>query len=578
MTLHLERNGRWEDIQAVQGDSLYAALTRAGVPLDAPCGGRCFCGKCRVRIEEAGEPLPGERDFLTEAQIGEGYRLACAVPALEGMRVWLAQEAAAQIQTEGGIAAAGCDPAVTVREAKLSAATIEDPRDDFSRLEQSIGPLSAPSCAVLGELKRPFMALYDGGTLLAGRDDCAAYGIAVDIGTTTVVGYLMDLSTGEQLGAASELNAQRAYGADVISRCDAAATDGGLHALSSAIRGQIAGIAARLCEESGISTQDIYHIALVGNTVMMHLLLGAPVGGIAVSPFAPTVARGFDLPADSLSLGCPRAVATLMPCIAGYVGADTVGAALACALDADGPPRLLVDIGTNGEMALASDGQLLCCSTAAGPAFEGAHIACGMGGVRGAVAKVWPADGLLGIETIGGAAPQGICGSGLVDAVAALLGLGAVEDTGRFDEEKLGALSFPVDDKPAVRIAGGVYLTQKDLREVQLAKAAIAAGIEILLKEAGLRAEDIAETYLAGGFGSHIDPDSACRIGLLPRALRANLRAAGNAAGAGARMAVLNKSIRARAATLRERMRYIELSLRADFQDLYVDNMMFPEA
>ena len=575
MVITLHRNGQTEALEASEGANLYRALREAGVGIDAPCGGRCFCGKCAVRVEGGGDVLAGERDFLTPAQIASGWRLACAVTVSEDMQVYLAGASDASIQIEGIEGDGTFDPAVTVCELELRRATLEDASGEFERARECTGAFEAASIDTLATLRKPFAALYDGKRILTGSDSKEAYGVAFDIGTTTVVGYLMDLSTGVQMGVESSMNAQRAYGADVISRCTAAATKEGLSGLTAAIRGQLRDMTAALCSGSGVDAGQVYHIAIAGNTVMLHLLAGVPVDGIAVSPFAPVFTQGFDFPSGPFGLGCPNAVATLLPCIAGYVGADIVAAAMACGMDLEGPPRLLLDIGTNGEMLLAADGKLLCCSTAAGPAFEGAHIACGVGGVRGAISKVSLRDGSIATETVGGGTPVGICGSGLVDAVAALLDAYAVDETGRLDEEYLPDRHFELDGKGAFRLTDEVYLTQKDLREVQLAKSAIAAGVEILLREAGLKAEDVAEVYLAGGFGSHIDPISACRIGLMPKALLGAVRAVGNAAGAGARIALLNKNARERAEAIRRNTRAVELSLRPDFQDLYVDNMLF---
>ncbi len=570
--------------------TLYKALLDASVPIAAPCGGRCFCGKCRVRVTGAPAPTPPETAMLKADEIARGVRLACAVEAADGLEVWMeAGEDAAAIMTAGDTAAFTVGPSIQVHALAMPAPSLQDARDDFTRLQEAIGsPLRAPLALVaqLPVLLRDTGFALDAAVMHGPEGVSLAFvtprggpvlGAAVDIGTTTLAAYLFDMRDGRMLGVESALNPQRAFGADVITRSDYAGQGDGLSQLAASVRGGLSDMLKALCKRAGASVCDIAHIVLAGNTVMMHLAAGLPPMGIAVSPFVPARVSGFEVSGAELQLPCTNARVTFMPSVAGYVGADTVAGVLASGMDQPGGNALLIDIGTNGEMVLRAGDRLLCCSTAAGPAFEGAHIRCGSGGVAGAISRVKLGD-RPACEVIGGGDAQSICGSGLVDAVAEMLRVGLMDEMGRIDAACAGPLTdliTTVDAKPALTLCGGVFLCQRDIREVQLAKGAIAAGIEVLLSEAGLAAEDLSVIYLAGGFGNYIDISSACAIGLLPAKCAPRVKPIGNAAGAGARMALLSQEVLARCEEVRRRMTYLELSARPDFQDLFVEKMMF---
>ena len=595
--LRIHHRGDVLTCQPLPGETLWKALQRVGIAINAPCGGRAFCGKCKVRVAFAGqapELLPAERDRLSGREIEGGVRLACVVK-LDGLGdadVWVEQEQAA-ILTGGSIARLDRPAAYRVRVTPPTP-SLEDPRDDLTRLEAAVGTALQPTVVALSALPEAMRRGGDvGATLFAHNGytllldvgaEGPAYGVAVDIGTTTLAAFLMNLETGEQLDVLSQLNPQGVFGADVIARCDAAATAEGLAAMRDAVRKAISGIIASFIERNGIAARDIAHVTLVGNTVMMHLLAGISPAAIAVIPFVPAFAAGITLPAETLDLPLPCAMASLLPSVAGYVGADTVAAGLSSfeeASDASLPTEMLIDIGTNGEMALRVGDKLFCCSTAAGPAFEGAHIKHGMGGVAGAISRVRFEDGVLRCETVANQPARGICGSGLLDAVAVLLAMGVLDETGAMDEDEAPeGVSMPeIDGKPALLLAEGedgpIVLTARDVREVQLAKAAIAAGIESLAEQAGIAIGDIQKVMLAGGFGSYLDIDSACAIGLLPAQLRAVTHSVGNAAGSGARVALLSREALDKAEDIRARMHYIELSALPAFQDRYIEQMMF---
>ena len=382
-----------------------------------------------------------------------------------------------------------------------------------------------------------------------GSDD---YVLACDIGTTTVVAYLLDGHTGALLARSSVMNPQSQFGADVISRIQHA-LQGGAEELSSAIRETLRQLCKDAATRAGIDPNSITRAAIVGNTAMHHLLLGIDPNPLVTPPYMPGVR-------EALQLGCAR----ILPNIAGFVGGDTVGCMTATRFDQMQELTLLIDIGTNGEMVLGDRHRRVACSTAAGPAFEGARISCGMRGAPGAVDHVTAKDGQLRYTVIGGGDPEGLCGSGLLDLVAVLLDLGIIDESGRMEEK-----TFPLCDK--------VTLTQKDVREVQLAKAAIRAGIELLCAHLGKKPEDIRHVLLAGAFGSYMNPASACRIGMIPPVLLERIQPIGNAAGEGAKLCALSAKEYAYSQSLAEHTEFLELASMAEFQDCYVDALEFEE-
>ena len=437
-----------------------------------------------------------------------------------------------------------------------------------------------PACRTPAENCRVILEENSGGAICT--DSAAAaksvegregLGAAVDIGTTTVAVKLFDLKDGRELGVKSAWNAQAPYGADVISRCQYIMEhEDGLARLSGLIREQVFPMADELRREKKV---DEFFIA--GNTVMEHIFMGLSPVSIATAPFKPLSLfdSGEVFAEKDAALSCA-------PCVAGYVGGDITAGLLASGLDEKEECSLFLDVGTNGEMALGSaDGGFLCCATAAGPAFEGAVISQGMSACDGAISRVELADGKVAVSVLGGGKATGVCGSGLVDALAVMLELGAVDETGRLlppDEAPEEALPYLEEDEDGgvrFRLAGDVYITDADVRQLQLAKAAIAAGICTLLDEAGLEEDDLACLYLAGGFGNYIRRESAAAIGLLPPSMVERIVGVGNSAGRGAAAALLSAQARDILDGLPGRCRYIELSGHRAFNDYYIDCMMF---
>ena len=386
---------------------------------------------------------------------------------------------------------------------------------------------------------------------------------AIDLGSTSIVLYLHDAFTGEQLGVQSTLNPQRQYGGDVVQRANTA-MDQGVEVLSSCVRIAINALIIELSKKVGRTSQDVVRLVMVGNACMHHLFLEYPTNTLVLAPYMPVTKDPVTVKASDVGFEVhPEAELHWLSLIGGFVGADTVGCILAADMDKLDKLTLMVDIGTNGEMVLGNKNFMTATSTAAGPAFEGAKITCGMRGGDGAIDHTWIENGKIAYHVIGGGEPIGICGSGLLDAVANLLELEEIDPSGRMEE------TYYFTDK--------VFINQKDVRELQLAKAAIAAGIVLLCRYEGHEIGDIEQLLLAGAFGNYLDPHSACAIGLLPKELEDRIIPVGNAAGAGAQIAVLNRGEEQRAAEMAKKVKFVELANDPDFQDTYVDEMFFGE-
>lgn len=409
-------------------------------------------------------------------------------------------------------------------------------------------------------------------------------GLAVDIGTTTLAAFLYDLSTGKLLAVESGRNAQRAYGADVISRIVHSDKTGGLDALCMAVRGQISSFIDSLCAETGHSRAEITGVSIAGNTVMEHIFDNLSPAGIGVAPFTALSLFGDSRPAagvlDGLADGCE---VYLCPALAGYVGGDITAGLLGSGAADCGKLTLFLDVGTNGEMALGDKNGYICCAAAAGPAFEGAEIECGMDGSAGAIDSVHYVNQNIETHVIGGVPAAGLCGSGLIDAIAAMIECGAVSCSGRMTppdeapEHVAGRLRYAQDGSLRFYLTDSVYVSARDVRSVQLAKAAIRAGIETLLSLCGKKSEDVENVFIAGGFGAYLDLHSACGIGLLPGEFESRARHVGNAAGAGAALALESEN-RLRLEEFSAGCSYHELSGSPVFNDFYIDAMPFEEA
>jgi uncharacterized 2Fe-2S/4Fe-4S cluster protein (DUF4445 family) len=556
----------------------------------------------------AGGPTGQDVEFFSAEELADGWRLACqtaicadtvvSIPASSRFADRHQILAEAQAQTADDVL-----PAIRKQYVQLTPASLEDDAPDLIRLQEAIGHVQA-DLETMQTLSRSLRECNWCGTAVLsdhrlmdfepGDTTGQCYGAAFDIGTTTLVGSLLDLNTGDEIAIASAINPQTSFGDDVLSRIlYSQSSPSSAAELRKTIIQAVDDLISQLCTQASIDRQQIYELALTGNTTMQHLLCGMDVKQLGEVPFTPTHGRGLIIPASDLGLSVHRqADAYVFPLIGGFVGGDTVSCIIAAKLSQASGPTLMVDIGTNGEIVLAHDGELWAASTAAGPAFEGARISCGMRATHGAIEKVVIGDDVE-INVIGNAGASGLCGSGLIDLAAELLNAGIISPMGNLlTGDDLPAdlpialkkrIKIGADDQPEFLIARGsqgqrITLTQRDIRELQLGTGAIRAGVNILLKRAGLAASDLDAVLIAGGFGSFIRRSKAQRIGLLPEDIPHNrIKYIGNAALNGARWALLSTRIRAEAESAARQAKHIELSQDFEFQSEFAQAMIFPD-
>ncbi|HZJ83079.1 MAG TPA: ASKHA domain-containing protein [Clostridia bacterium] len=602
--------GETRTIKGDIGSTLMDIFHDNNIYIEAPCGGKGICGKCKVKIidGDVSDITSVESKFLSHSEKKEGYRLACMTKVLGDIEVSIKNHLeGAQILSTGVEYIVDISPHLSKKFLQLDQPTVDNQKDDLARLGHAIGmPNPEIDIALVRQISRILRDSNFDVTLVHDQDRILnvekgdttehSYGIAIDIGTTTVVCYLMNLNTGKQVDIISGLNVQKTYGGDVISRIQyTMERSDGLSRLRKGIVDQISELMEQLVHKNNISIDYVYDVVIAGNTIMGHLLLGLPCENIAASPFIPVCTEAMIYSAHELGIkagmGCR---VFILPHISGYVGSDVVAGILSTGMDSSEDLSLIIDIGTNGEIALGDKDGLVCCSTAAGPAFEGANIRHGMGGVSGAINTIMLDEEDIKYTTINNIKPMGICGSGIVDALAVLLDGGIVDETGRIVDEdeleteigrKLANRLVDMDGEVTFIIAYGedtyngepIVMTQKDVREIQLAKAAIAAGVKVLVNKMGKKVDDIVHLYLAGGFGSYIDKRNASRIGLIPSELEGRILAIGNGAGTGAILSLLSIDKYNRASTIKGMAKYVELSSTVEFQTEYVDCMYFEE-
>lgn len=603
-----EPSGR--HVFVLPGTLLLEAAAEAGIILQTPCGGRGTCGKCRLKVVSGSvDQKPVEHKTLPQKLAAKGYVLACHTYVTSDSVVDVPPESmfesSQKILVKDAGTKAGLAPAIRKTAFELPPPSNTDTRSDLCRLQDAVGKDLAIPMAQIAALPSFFRKNNWRGTavivderivgLEEGNTSGTILGVAFDIGTTTVVGTLLDLVNGKELGVAARLNPQVSYGDDVISRIKKIREDASaLDLLQKSIAGAVNEIIAELASEAKVSVSSVYELTIAGNSTMQQILCGFDPSALGEVPFVQVFAKAQTLPARSLGINVnPGAGVYVFPQIESFVGGDTVAGMLAARLDKTGKPTVLVDIGTNGEIVLANGSKMYATSTAAGPAFEGARITQGMRATAGAIEKII-IDGDVQYNVIGNARPSGLCGTALIDSVAGLLRAGIIDATGRFLEP--GELDAKVPQSlrerliskdndaafilaPASETASGepVCLWQRDVRELQLASAAIRSGIAILLKKAGLKPSDIHELLLAGAFGNFIRRGNARRIGLLPQIPCDRIRFIGNAASLGAKLALLSVDERQYAEQLRINTEHVDLSLDPEFQLEFSESMMFPE-
>ena len=595
----LQPVGRRTEVQP--GQTLLDAARQAGVDLNALCGGEGWCHGCKVRVTAGSALSPvtlTEHEALTAEQLADGCRLACQAEPREDVRVDIPPESLAaqqRLQVEGqDLRDLQPDPVVAQVEVTVPPATLVDLRADTVRIRESIPrPGLRFPVAVLRELSARLRQQGWSARLGVRGDEVVAVvppgvpllGLAVDVGTTKLAAYLVDLATGRTLAKAGAMNPQIAYGEDVISRISyTLEQEDGRAILQRRLVEALNALVAVLCEQAGCSVDQIGEAVVVGNTAMHHLFAGLPVKQLGHAPYVPAVSEPLEFPAREVGLELAAGAYVYLPSnIAGYVGADHVAMALGTGAWETDRTWVALDIGTNTEVTVTKGGRIVCCSCASGPAFEGAHILDGMRAAPGAIERVRITDGRVHLKTIGDQPPVGICGSGILDAISEMLRTGVIDRKGAFRngadgvtvDAKGGIPQFTLAEASATGHGRRVVITRHDINEIQLAKAAIRTGLEILLSEAGAGYGEIEAFIVAGAFGTYLDLESSIRVGMFPALPLHRFRQVGNAAGTGARQLLVSAARRRTALDIMPRVQYVELTVHPEFSDRYLRALYF---
>ncbi len=606
-----EQHAVWSDIHIVSSNNgefqlLIDLLNNAGYELESSCAGNGTCGKCRVRIfsGECLSPIHEEMDLLSAQDFEQGIRLACHCRVRGDVSLQI-EKAANNIKVlESGAHTKFCleptirkillPPIANIQELSLMEQIYKDLLVDSAGstriilLQRLAANLSGDLTAILADNR--LIGLESGDTT------AYVYGVAVDVGTTTVVASLHSLVDGHKAAVVSALNPQTQYGLDVLSRIQYAANGNpNLERLNELIVDCLNGLISDLCRQSGVDKRHIYRITVAANTVMLHLLLGVSPVSIGRAPYHPVFRQGQVLAAGDIGIKASHfAYIFCLPSISGFVGADIVAGIMAADLHGLDGTVLFLDLGTNGEIVLGREGKLLSCSTAAGPALEGMNISCGMRAADGAIEDVWMEGSFIKWRTIGDGPPLGLCGSGLLDLTAIMLESGLINAAGRIAakekyirsnpnlhlaqgiEELSGKRRYCLYRADLAKSGREVYISQADIRQVQLAKSAIVAGIKVLMARFGLNENEISQVFVAGAFGAYLKPESLVRLGFFPDNWRDRITFVGNTSQAGAVMALLSGRCQSRMEDIAQNVEYIELESYPGFEKMFVDNMSFP--
>ena len=579
-----------KEARVLAGTTIFDAASWNGVAIDSTCGGHGTCKKCKVKVIAGHAPISSvdPRAFTIE-ELKNGWRLACRAETREDLTIEVPP-----LQTRPKAALVGVGrhvilrPAVQKRYVELDEATLTDQASDLERLLAAMddieprvpldivrelgGTLRRANWKVTAVLADDLLIDVEEGDTSGSR-----HAIAFDLGTTTVVATLLDLETGQPKAVQSILNAQQPFGADVISRISAIMMDdGALEMLQRHAHETLQKLTDEVCAEGGVDPSEVYEVVVAGNQTMIQIALGIDPEPLSMAPFTVVARRMPEATAADFGVTVHRrAPAVMFPALGAYVGPDIVAGILATGITLDRRVRLFIDVGTNSEIVLGSSAKTLATAAPAGPAFEAAQIRCGMRAADGAIEGVKIVEGEVELTVIGDVAPVGLCGSGLVDAVAELLGAGILDHSGRFvlgSSERLGKIG----EENVFYLSDDVFLSQRDVRELQFAKASIATGWGILCRDLGVEPEEISQVLLGGSFGSYLSAASAVKIGLVPKLPLVRIISAGNVAGEGAKIAALSVTERAAANAILEEVEYVELSGRTDFNDLFIDQLSFP--
>jgi uncharacterized 2Fe-2S/4Fe-4S cluster protein (DUF4445 family) len=587
-------------VDVEEGSTILEAARSAGIEIVSVCGGMGSCGRCRVQIANGLlSPLTGiEKEVLSDRELRTGRRLACQAVLLSAAKVHVPQDSLStpqRLQLEGREGNRQVDPLFRTRDVILDAPGAEDFRSDVHRLEEYLEQKGIPGVQIPYPLLKTFsddIRAYDWRfrVVLKGFEVSAVLpvgwnvlGLAVDIGTTKVAAYLVDLESGDTLAQQGVMNPQIHYGEDVMSRLFyCMEQENGRSILQALIIDSINNTIDNLCQQAGKKPEQIIEAVVVGNTVMHHLFAGLPVQQLGLMPFTPAISSPLEIPAQALGLKIASGANVYLPeNIAGYVGADHVAVILATEVYRSEEHVIAVDVGTNTEISLVSDGRIFCCSCASGPAFEGAHIRNGMRAASGAIEHVQITAEAIRLSTIDGQLPIGICGSGILDAVGEMVNAGILDRRGRMSEAS-GFVHGTGKNRKIILVSAkqagngrDISIHWNDIHEIMLAKAAIRTGIEILLIEAGIQASQIDRIIVAGAFGTYLDIRNAIKIRMFPNLPLERFEQVGNAAGAGARQMLISARSRQCAHEFSGRMKYIDLTNHPNFKSLFLGSMDF---
>ena len=595
------------------GKNLMEIMLDAGLFIDNACGGKGLCGKCRVKITEgdAGEAGETERGILKAEELEQGVRLACLTYPVSDITIELLQkEKKHDVLASGYMPDFEFEPDIIKVPVTIHKPTLADQTPFENQIIEQVGAEALVghdgATGYLGfdytalrehsMLPGDYTAVIHNGKVIAlepGDTSESLYGVAIDIGTTTVVCSLVDMLTGEELGHASEINAQKFFGLDVLTRItyEIENPDDGREKLQKAIVGSINKMVKSICDRHGLTQDQIYQVTVGANCTMMHMLMGVDARPIGKAPFAPVFARAKDVKASDIGLkAAPGARLYCLPSVSAYIGADIVAGAYVCDLKHQKGNVMFIDIGTNGEIVLAADGKLMSCSCAAGPALEGMNISSGMRAAEGAIEDIHINEDGLDLKIIGDCEPAGICGSGILTVTKELLRTGIVRKTGAFvkadkfdaDDYRSKYIAVDEDGKRSFRMTEGgdgtepLYITQGDVRQVQLAKGAILSGFMALMKKAGIGMADLDRVLIAGQFGAHLPAESITGTGILPFEVEDRIEYVGNTSKTGAYMALMSGKVKRQMEELAHDMDYLELGATDNYERLLSECLIFP--
>jgi uncharacterized 2Fe-2S/4Fe-4S cluster protein (DUF4445 family) len=593
-----------------KNENLLDNIRKSGIKLLSMCGGHGICGKCIVKIYNPEKlPLtPTEKKLLSKSDLASGYRLACLVKTSKPTRVTIeippeSEETQQRLIVSGLMPKVPTQPSIKKIYLEIEPPTLEDPKSDLDRLTSTLEKnknlritdidyncLKELATVLRKDEWKATVSIFKNRKIVrieSGNTSDSCYGFAVDIGTTKLAGYLIDLSNGRTVSTVSSLNPQSKFGEDIISRITFSMKDfKSLSEINKCIIEGVNNLIIEACHNARISSDEILDVTIAGNTAMHHIFLGIPPRHLSLAPYPPVLSSGFEVKTIDLGLKAnKRSRAYLLPVIAGFVGGDAVADIIATGIHSANDLSMLIDIGTNAEIILGTKKRLISCSCASGPAFEGSHIRHGMRASEGAIERIWidPRSLDVSFKVIGDTKPVGICGSAVVEGIAEMLRSGIIDSSGRMDQNKTrsirkrnDSLEFVIVNSSDSGIDDDIVITQSDVREIQLAKAAVYTGISILMKHMKVKPKDIKKCYLAGAFGTYIDPSSAIDLGMFPEIPLELIQFVGNTAGSGARMTLLSNSTRKLVEKIIKKVDYIELGANPNFQKEFISSMDLP--